>query len=161
MDKFKEKVNSLRNEVDAANTRADEFEAKVRLLKSEHLQKDHEIASLKNQLRTKDETLLRTEDRWMETKSSLDEGDNTKTTGEGLLRKVTLIESQLETAERNLSIDTEKLRELEAKTEIFERQVQKLEDQKRDYEARVEDLNNKYNEVRNEMNRIMDDINEL
>ncbi|KAF9087924.1 hypothetical protein BGX23_007793, partial [Mortierella sp. AD031] len=50
MDKFKEKLASLREEVNAAVARADTAEVETKRLHDEQIQKDHEITSLKNKL---------------------------------------------------------------------------------------------------------------
>ncbi|KAG0248465.1 hypothetical protein BG011_010239, partial [Mortierella polycephala] len=50
MDKFKEKLATLREEVNVATTRADNAELEVKRLQDEQTQKDHETTSLRNKL---------------------------------------------------------------------------------------------------------------
>ncbi|KAF9207999.1 hypothetical protein BGZ49_010030, partial [Haplosporangium sp. Z 27] len=102
MDKFKEKLAALREEVNIATARADTAEAEVKRLQDEQIQKDHEITSLKNKLQLTEAELEKAENKMVEAKLNLDEGETTKTVGEGLARKVSLLEAELDTAERDL-----------------------------------------------------------
>ncbi|KAG0334752.1 hypothetical protein BG000_008075 [Podila horticola] len=85
----------------------DKFKEAKRL-QDELTQKEHEITSLKNHLTRKEEELEAAENKIAEAKLNLDEGETTKTVGEGLQRKVSLLESELDSAERNLRETTEK-----------------------------------------------------
>lgn len=104
----KQKLAALREEVNAAEVRALEAEAKAKLLQDEQIQKDHEITSLKNKLTLVENDLEKAENRIAEAKLNLDEGETSKTVGETLARKVSLLESELDNAERNLRETTEK-----------------------------------------------------
>lgn len=88
--------------------RGDAAEAKVKALAQDHIQRDYEIQSLKNKLQRAEGDLEKAEDRITQTKSALDEGESTKTVGEGLMRKISLLESELDNAERNLRETTDK-----------------------------------------------------
>lgn len=103
-----QKLTALREEVNAANARADAAENEVKRLQDEHIVKDHEITSLKNRLILRENELEKAELKFSEAKVNLDEGESTKTVGEGLARKVGLLEAELDTAERNLRETTEK-----------------------------------------------------
>ena len=48
-------------------------------------------------------------------------------TNESLLRKIALLESELDAADKNLRETTDKLRQVDVRAEHFERQVQRLE----------------------------------
>lgn len=104
----KQKLAALREEVNAADARALEAETKAKLLQDEQIQKDHEITSLKNKLTLVEADLEKAENRIAEAKLNLDEGETSKTVGETLARKVSLLESELDNAERNLRETTEK-----------------------------------------------------
>ncbi|KAG0292242.1 hypothetical protein BGZ98_002669 [Dissophora globulifera] len=107
MDKFKEKLAALRDVVNAATLRC-ESEAEVKRLKDDNLNKEHEITSLRNKLTFTETELEKAESKMAEAKLNLDEGETTKTVGEGLARKVSLLETELDSAERNLRETTEK-----------------------------------------------------
>ncbi|KAF9931865.1 hypothetical protein FBU30_009445 [Linnemannia zychae] len=161
MDKFKEKLAALREDVNAADARATEAEAKVKVLQDEQIQKDHEITSLKNKLLLVEAELEKAETRIAEAKLNLDEGENSKTVGEGLARKVSLLETELDSAERNLRETTEKLRQMDIKAEHFERKVQQLENERDVYERKVEDLTTKYNGIKLELDDTLKSLEEL
>lgn len=88
--------------------RADAADTEVKKLTEELSQRDHEIVSLKARLQRAEEDLEKADVRMAAAKVDLDEGENTKTVGETLLRKVTLLESELDSAESNLRDTTEK-----------------------------------------------------
>ncbi|KAF9955502.1 hypothetical protein BGZ72_003668 [Mortierella alpina] len=161
MDKFKEKLAGVRAELDAAIARTDVAEAEVKRLQDDNTQKDHEITSLKNKLVLAEEHLSKAEERIAENKLNLDEGETTKTVGEGLMRKVSLLETELDAAERNLRETTEKLRLMDIKAEQFERKVQQLEGDKTAYELKIEELNEKYSTVQEEMQKTLDGLAEM
>ncbi|KAF9948021.1 hypothetical protein BGZ65_008360 [Modicella reniformis] len=161
MEKFKERLASVRAEVDTAVARAEAAEAKIKILNDEHTQKDHEITSQRNKLARADEDLARAEDRVAETRINMDGGETPKNVGDVLMRKVSLLESELDNAERNLRDTVDKLRQMDIKAEQFERKVQQLELEKAEYETKVEDLNSKYNEAKKEMDRIIEGIDGL
>ncbi|KAG0279999.1 hypothetical protein BGZ95_011585 [Linnemannia exigua] len=161
MDKFKEKLASLREEVNAADARASAAEAAVKTLQDEQTQKDHEITSLKNKLILVEGDLEKAENRMAEAKLNLDEGETSKTVGEGLARKVSLLEAELDSAERNLRETTEKLRQMDIKAEHFERKVQQLENERDTYERKVEDLTTKYNGIKLELDETLKSLEDM
>ncbi|KAI1321174.1 hypothetical protein EDD11_007740 [Mortierella claussenii] len=161
MDKFKEKLSALRDEVNVATARADTAELEVKRLNDEQIQKDHEITSLKNKLQLVEAELDKAENRMAEAKLNLDEGETTKTVGEGLARKVSLLETELDSAERNLRETTEKLRQMDIKAEHFERKVQQLENERETYERKVEDLTTKYNGIKAELDETLKSLEDM
>ncbi|KAF8949327.1 hypothetical protein BGZ47_006864 [Haplosporangium gracile] len=161
MDKFKEKLAALREEVNAADARALEADSRAKVLQDEQIQKDHEITSLKNKLKLVEDDLEKAENRIAEAKLNLDEGETSKTVGEGLARKVSLLEAELDAAERNLRETTEKLRQMDIKAEHFERKVQQLENERDTYERKVEDLTTKYNGIKLELDDTLKSLDDL
>lgn len=103
-----QKLNALRVEVDTHMTRADAADTEVKKLTEELTLRDHEILSLKNRLQRAEEDLEKADVRMAAAKVDLDEGENTKTVGETLMRKVSLLETELDSAESNLRETTEK-----------------------------------------------------
>ena len=51
----------LRSEVEAANIRADDAEARVKQLEAEHIQKDHDLSSLESRVKLLQEQLDKAE----------------------------------------------------------------------------------------------------
>lgn len=61
-----QKLSQLRAEVEAANVRADEAEAKVKKLEEEHIQKEHETSSLESRVKLLQEQLDKAESDFKE-----------------------------------------------------------------------------------------------
>lgn len=80
----------------------------VKRLTDENDARDAEIASLRAKVQYTEDKINECEGRIEDAKSGLDAGENAKVTGEGLSRKVSLLEAELEVAERNLGEATEK-----------------------------------------------------
>ncbi|KAG2217836.1 hypothetical protein INT45_006801 [Circinella minor] len=75
MEKFKERILSLRSEAEKVNTTADELEQKVKHLQSEQIAKNHELASIKNRVKILEEQLEKTEQKLKETTLKFNESD--------------------------------------------------------------------------------------
>ena len=103
-----QKLNQLRSEADAALLRAEEAEAKNKKYEQEILQKDQEITSLNHKLSVLDAELEKTESALAEAKTAQADGESNKTQNEALLRKVQLLEEELDTAEKNVKETTER-----------------------------------------------------
>lgn len=101
-------MNSLRIEADNAVTRAEESEAKNKKYEQLILEKDQEITSLNHRLSMLDGELEKTETVLKETKALKEQGDHSQTTNDGLLRKIQLLEEELDAAEKNLKETVEK-----------------------------------------------------
>ncbi|KAI7879246.1 hypothetical protein K492DRAFT_131649, partial [Lichtheimia hyalospora FSU 10163] len=69
------KLSQLRAEVEAANTRADEAEAKVKKLEDEHIQKEHETSSLESRVKLLQEQLDKAESDFKEASENFREAD--------------------------------------------------------------------------------------
>lgn len=72
------------------------------------LERDQEISSLQHKLALAETELEKAEGKVKDLKSAADEGDNHRTTGENLARKVQLLEEELDKAEKDLKETTEK-----------------------------------------------------
>ncbi|KAG0349299.1 hypothetical protein BG004_008037 [Podila humilis] len=143
MEKFKE--------CDAAIARGDEAALEVKKLTEELTDRDHEILSLKNRLQRAEEELEKADVRMAAAKIDIDEGANSKTVGETLMRKVSLLEAELDSAESNLRDTTEKLREMDVKAEHFERKAQQFENERDAFEKKHDELNEQYKQVKKEL----------
>ncbi|KAG0219983.1 hypothetical protein BGX33_010558 [Mortierella sp. NVP41] len=147
MDKFKEKIASVRAELEAALTRAETTESEVKRLTDENVQKDQEITSLKTKIQFAEDQIAECETRISDAKSGLDEGESAKMAGEGLSRKVALLEAELEAAERNL--------------EQYERKAQQLEGENSASESKVDELVIQYNTAKADLEETYKGIQDL
>ncbi|KAF9100200.1 hypothetical protein BGX23_004028 [Mortierella sp. AD031] len=161
MDKFKEKIASVRAELEAALTRAETTESEVKRLTDENVQKDQEITSLKTKIQFAEDQIAECETRISDAKSGLDEGESAKMAGEGLSRKVALLEAELEAAERNLGEASEKLRQMDIKAEQYERKAQQLEDENSASESKVDELVIQYNTAKADLEETYKGIQDL
>lgn len=101
-------MNSLRLEADNAVIRAEEAEAKVKKYELELLAKEQEITSLQHKLSLLDAENEKAEAKLQEYKVLNADGEQNKTTTETLLRKVQLLEEELDVAEKNLKETVDK-----------------------------------------------------
>jgi tropomyosin, fungi type len=72
------------------------------------LQKEQEISSLNHRLSVTDASLEKAEAKLTETKLAATEGEQSKTTNEGLLRKIQMLEEELDATEKNVKETVEK-----------------------------------------------------
>ena len=98
----------LRTEADNAVARAEEAEAKIKKLEQEILSKDQEIQSLNHRLTNAETELDKAEGKLTDVKHVRDEHESSKSTNEGLQRKILLLEEELDTAEKNVKETVER-----------------------------------------------------
>lgn len=103
-----QRLAQLRLEADNAVARAEEAEAKNKKLEQEILGKEQEIASLSHRLTNAETKLESAEDKLNDAKHVRDEHETSKTTNEGLQRKIQLLEEELDSAEKNLKETVER-----------------------------------------------------
>ena len=101
-------MTSLRNEADNAVARAEEAEAKIKKLEQEILTKDQDIQSYQHRLANAETNLEKAEEKLNDVKGVRDEHESSKTTNEGLQRKILLLEEELDSAEKNLKETVER-----------------------------------------------------
>lgn len=101
-------MNNLRLEADQAIERAEGAEAKNKKLEQLLLEKDQEITSLNHKLSVVDEQLEKAELSLQEAKRENMDNIGSKTTSEGLQRKIQLLEEELDAAEKNAKDTVEK-----------------------------------------------------
>ncbi|KAG5639077.1 hypothetical protein H0H81_007021 [Sphagnurus paluster] len=160
-DRIREKLTQLRTEADNAITRAEEAEAKNKKLEQLLLEKDQEITSLQHRLGNLDAELEKAELIIADSKAAREEGENSKQTNEGLLRKVQLLEEELDAAEKNVKETVEKLRQVDVKAEHFERQVQRAEQERDAWEKKYEDAETKYKKAQQELQELEQSMQDL
>jgi len=103
-----QRLNTLRQEADSAVERAELAEAKNKKLEQEILSKDQEIQSLQHRLTITETNLDKAEEKFNDVKHVRDEHESSKTTNEGLQRKIVLLEEELDSAEKNLKETVER-----------------------------------------------------
>ncbi|KAF9929680.1 hypothetical protein FBU30_001310 [Linnemannia zychae] len=161
MEKFKEKIALVRGELDAKLAKAEIAEMEVKRLTDENTARDHEIASLKNKIQFHEDKIAECETRMMDAKSGLDAGESAKVAGEGLSRKVALLEAELEATEKNLGEATEKLRQMDMRADEFERKAQLLEGENSASESKVDELVIQYNTAKADLEETYKGISDL
>lgn len=107
-------MTQLRIEADAANTRADEAEFKIKGFDQKVLELEQTISSLEHKNGLLEAQLDQSEAKVTELKASSSDNEHTKSTSEGLLRKVQLLEDELDAAEKNLKETVEKYASLDS-----------------------------------------------
>ena len=88
--------------------RAEEAEGKNKKYEQLLLEKEQEITSLQHKLSVMDGDLEKAETKLSDLKSAQQDGEASRTTNEGLLRKVQLLEEELDAAEKNVKETVEK-----------------------------------------------------
>ena len=101
-------MTNLRLEADKAILRAEGAEAENKRLEQSLLEKEHELRSLALNLDGTSKNLEEAEANLLKYKKASLEGEQSKTTSEGLERKVQLLEEELDAAEKNLKETVEK-----------------------------------------------------
>lgn len=105
---FNQKLNNLRLEADHAIERAEASEAKNKKLEQLLLEKEQEITSLTHKLTVIDQQLEKAESKLEDAKRENMDNSASKTTSEGLQRKIQLLEEELDAAEKNAKDTVEK-----------------------------------------------------
>jgi tropomyosin len=98
----------MRAEADKAILRAEAAETKIKGLEEDSLGKDHTIASLTHKLQLANDELEKIEAELKKHKQDSLDAEQSKTTKDGLARKVELLEEELDAAEKNLKETVEK-----------------------------------------------------
>ncbi|CAO0796436.1 unnamed protein product [Mucor circinelloides] len=119
MEKFKEKLNTLRTEAETANKRAAELEEKCKALELEHEQKDEELNNLSARAKELEETLEAAEVNLKQATTDFREAD---LRAEQLGKKAVKIEQEI-------AIWDKKNAELEAKYQAAKAEMDELDGQ--------------------------------
>ncbi|KAI8990262.1 X-domain of DnaJ-containing-domain-containing protein [Pilobolus umbonatus] len=147
MEKFREKIASVRAEADAAKAKADEAEAKYKELEQMQVHQEHEISSLTNQNKFLEEKLEEATLKVDSLKVLEEEEESLRKENDAAHRKITLLEHELENSEKALRETTKNFREADVKAEYFERKVQQLENVNVEHEKKIEELQSKIIEL--------------
>lgn len=101
-------MTSLRLEADNAVTRAEAAEAKNKKLEQDILNRDQEIQSLTHRLTKAETELDKAEEKLKDAKTVHDEHETSRAANDGLVRKIQLLEEELDSAEKNLKETVER-----------------------------------------------------
>jgi tropomyosin len=116
--------------------------------------KDQEIVSLQHKISNLETDLDKVESKLSEHKSSKEDEESHKSVNENLTRKVALLESELDNAEKQLRETTDKLRQVDVKAEHFERQVARIEQERDNWEKKYEEAQAKYAASKAELDEV-------
>ncbi|KAH9935914.1 tropomyosin [Epithele typhae] len=155
MEKIKERLQTLRTEVDNAVARAEEAEAKNKRLEQMLLEKDQDITSLQHKVSVAETDLEKAESKLADLKHAQEDGETSKTANEGLQRKIQLLEEELDAADKNLKEAMDKLRQVDVKAEHYERQVTRLEGERDAWEKKYEEAQAKYQDSKRELDELV------
>ncbi|KAF8637654.1 hypothetical protein AX17_002722 [Amanita inopinata Kibby_2008] len=154
-------MNQLRAEADTAVTRAEEAEAKNKILEQDILGKEQEITSLNRRLDVVNTDLEKAESQITQMKAEAVDSESSRTTNDNLQRKILLLEEELDTAEKNVKETVEKLRQVDVKAEHFERQVQRLEQERDDFEKKYEEALEKFRKSQRDLDELEKSMQDL
>jgi len=154
-------MNQLRTEADTAINRAEESEAKNKKYEQMLLERDQEITSLHHRLGVLETELEKAEGMLADSKTAREEGEHSKTTNEGLVRKIQLLEEELDAAEKNVKDTVEKLRQVDVKAEHFERQVQRVEQERDMWEKKYEEAEEKHRKTKADLDDLVQNMQDL
>jgi tropomyosin len=96
-------------EADNALARAEDAEAKGKKFEQTLLERDQEITSLSHKLSVCENDVEKMEKELRESKTLQEKGEHSNTTNEVLIRKIQLLEEELDAAEKNVKETVEKL----------------------------------------------------
>ncbi|KAI8640358.1 tropomyosin [Parasitella parasitica] len=108
MDKIREKIATIRIEADTANAKVEELENELKNIKQEHTQQEREIISLNNKNKQLEEDLDTAHDTIKSLRDNETEDSDHKKHHENSLRKITLLEEELEESDKALKETTKK-----------------------------------------------------
>lgn len=101
-------MNAIRAEADAAITRAETAEAKNKKFEQQLLDQEQAMKSLNVQIARLEGELEAAESKLSQAKTAQEDSEHSKTTNDGLARKIVLLEEELDAAEKNVKETTEK-----------------------------------------------------
>ncbi|EFI27367.1 hypothetical protein CC1G_14840 [Coprinopsis cinerea okayama7 len=153
-DRIKAKLDQLRAEADAAVTRAEEAEAKVKKLEQALLEKEQENNSLRVRLERAEAEVDDTRTQLDHAKQYSLEGESSLKDAHNKQKKIDLLEEELDKAEQNLRETAEKLRQVDAKAEQLERQVKVGDQEKEALENKYAQLEEKYRKSQLELEEL-------
>ncbi|ORX93919.1 hypothetical protein K493DRAFT_338049 [Basidiobolus meristosporus CBS 931.73] len=136
MERLKERINTLRDEVHTATARAEEAEIQLKRLKEMQIDREQETTSFNKKIQLLEEQLEKAQQRLVESKASHEETKDHRNLNDTLEKRLKMMETTLEKTENELKETTEKIRDIDLRTEQAERRVQQLGGEKSILEAK-------------------------
>ncbi|KAJ1920989.1 tropomyosin-2 [Tieghemiomyces parasiticus] len=155
MDKLSKKIQSLREECEAATDRAEAAEGQVKQLTDAQMEREQEIISYQNKIANLEEQLDTAEQKLREAKAAADEDEQSRSAHDELFRRAQHLEEELENREKELKEVRETLRTVDVKAEHLERTIQKMTAERDEHDLKYEELNTKYLETKAEFESTM------
>jgi tropomyosin, fungi type len=147
--------------------------AKVKTLELTSTSKDQEITSLTHRNELLEKKLEEHEEKLEKLKGLENDESGARGERESLLRKVSLLEEEAETNDKNLKETTEKykklfvclandrLRQVDVKAEHFERKVTSLERERDDLEKKLDEMTEKHRAAKAELDEVNAQLDNL
>ncbi|KAK6509051.1 hypothetical protein TWF481_003816 [Arthrobotrys musiformis] len=161
MDRIKEKLAKQKADLDLANEKVEELEAKIKEFEAEQTKKEGEISSLTSKNAQLEAEVEKLEEKLSEAKKEAQAGANLGVTSDNLQRKVAVLEEEAETTEKQLKETIEKLRLTDVKAEHFERKVQGVEAERDNWEKKYEEEVEKYKKAKSELDELAANLENL
>ncbi|KAJ2134053.1 tropomyosin-2 [Coemansia sp. RSA 678] len=108
MDKLREKLATLRAEIDAANERAETAEQALKQLEDQQTDRDQELISYQNRIRRLEDEAQMREDQLDEAKQFQRDNEATLNESDVLVKKVVTLEERFDDTESKLREALEK-----------------------------------------------------
>ncbi|KAJ2498999.1 hypothetical protein GGH96_003858 [Coemansia sp. RSA 1972] len=144
MDKLREKLATLRAEIDAANERAETAEQALKQLEDQQTDRDQELISYQNRIRRLEEEAQVREDQLDEAKQFQRDNEATLNESDVLVKKVVTLEERFDDTENKLREALEKIRAYDLENEGLQRTITQHEKDKEIAEQKYEEMNEKY-----------------
>ncbi|KAJ1859383.1 tropomyosin-2 [Coemansia sp. RSA 1822] len=144
MEKLREKLATLRAEIDAANERADTAEQALKQLEDQQTDRDQELISYQNRIRRLEDEAQMREDQLDEAKQFQRDNEATLNESDVLVKKVTTLEERFDDTESKLREALEKIRAYDLENEGLQRTITQYEKDKEIAEQKYEEMNEKY-----------------
>ncbi|KAG8874599.1 hypothetical protein FRB97_005791 [Tulasnella sp. 331] len=148
-------ARELYAEVDRAVDRAKAAVAKSMSLEMKLLQRDGEIWSLECQLSKAEEELENVEGKLTDARHMV------KGRGNGLQRKLQLLEAQLDTSKKYFQDTSERVRQVEAKAEHLEGRALRLRMECNQWEKKHEEAELKYQDTRKRLYQLVSNMRNI
>ncbi|KAJ2003467.1 tropomyosin-2 [Coemansia thaxteri] len=161
MDKFREKLQTLRAEAEVANERADAAEYALKQLNDQQTEREQEFISLQNRIALLEAEADRRDTQLTEAKQIQKDSEATLNQSDVLVKKVDTLEEKLEKAENQLREALDDVRKLDLENEKLQRCITQHEKDKEAHEARYDELNDKYVTIKSELEETMRTLDEI
>ncbi|KAI8062490.1 tropomyosin [Gongronella butleri] len=161
MEKFKEKLQLMRAQVEEAEAKNKTLEDRIAEMTTDKINHEHEIVSLNNKVNFLEEQLEKAEKKMEMLQSAEAKGDDISKENDAAQRRIMLLEQELEQSEKSLKEMTANFREADVKAEHFERTAKHLEAQGEKYEEKILSMEEENSKLRKELEEIQSALDNL